>query len=39
VGLDYVEIVLRTEDFFAISIEDSEASGVRTIGITSFGAQ
>ena len=31
-GLDYVEIVLRTEDFFAIAIANEEASVVRTVG-------
>ncbi len=31
-GLDAVEIVLRTEEFFVIIIEDSEAAAVRTVG-------
>ena len=31
-GLDAVEIVLRTEDFFIITIEDDEAGAVRTVG-------
>ena len=31
-GLDYVEIVLRTEDFFAITIGDEEAGALRTVG-------
>jgi hypothetical protein len=31
-GLDVVEIVLRTEEFFVIHIEDDEAASVRTVG-------
>ena len=31
-GLDYVEIVLRTEEFFAISIADDEAGTAQTVG-------
>ena len=31
-GLDAVEIVLRAEDFFVITIEDEEAAAVRTVG-------
>jgi hypothetical protein len=31
-GLDAVEIVLRTEDLFAITIQDDEAAAVRTVG-------
>jgi acyl carrier protein len=31
-GLDYVEIVLRTEEFFAITIGDDEAGAIRTVG-------
>lgn len=31
-GLDAVEIVLRTEEFFGIGIEDEEAAYVRTVG-------
>jgi len=31
-GLDAVEIVLRTEELFAITIEDDEASAIRTVG-------
>jgi hypothetical protein len=31
-GLDAVEIVLRTEEFFVITIEDDEAAAVRTVG-------
>jgi hypothetical protein len=31
-GLDVVEIVLRTEEFFVITIEDDEAAAVRTLG-------
>ena len=31
-GLDAVEIVLRAEDFFVITIEDDEAEAVRTVG-------
>jgi hypothetical protein len=31
-GLDAVEIVLRTEEFFVIRIEDEEAATVRTVG-------
>lgn len=31
-GLDAVEIVLRTEDFFVVTIEDDEAAAVRTVG-------
>jgi hypothetical protein len=31
-GLDAVEIVLRTEELFVITIEDGEAGTVRTIG-------
>ena len=31
-GLDAVEIVLRTEELFVISIGDSEAATVRTVG-------
>lgn len=31
-GLDAVEIVLRTEEFFGIVIEDEEAASVRTVG-------
>ena len=31
-GLDYVEIVRRTEEFFAIAIGDDEAGAVRTVG-------
>ena len=31
-GLDAVEIVLRTEELFHISIEDEEAATVRTVG-------
>lgn len=31
-GLDAVEMVLRAEEFFAINIDDDEASSVRTVG-------
>lgn len=31
-GLDAVELVLRTEEFFVISIEDDEAGSARTVG-------
>jgi hypothetical protein len=31
-GLDAVEIVLRTEEFFVITIDDEEAAAVRTGG-------
>jgi hypothetical protein len=31
-GLDAVEIVLRTEALFVITIEDDEAAAVRTVG-------
>ncbi len=31
-GLDAVEIVLRTEEVFTIEINDEEAAGVRTVG-------
>jgi hypothetical protein len=31
-GMDAVEIVLRTEELFAITIPDDEASAVRTVG-------
>jgi len=31
-GLDAVEIVLRTEELFVITIEDAEAGAVRTVG-------
>jgi hypothetical protein len=31
-GLDAVEIVLRTEELFAITIADDEAAAVRTVG-------
>jgi acyl carrier protein len=31
-GLDAVEIVLRTQEFFGIAIEDQEAAAVRTVG-------
>ena len=31
-GLDAVEIVLRTEEFFGIAIADDEAAAVRTVG-------
>lgn len=31
-GLDAVEIVLRTEEFFDIGIEDAEMAAVRTVG-------
>ena len=31
-GLDAVEIVLRTEELFVINIEDDEAAAVRTVG-------
>jgi len=31
-GLDAVEIILRTEELFAISIADDEAEAVRTVG-------
>jgi hypothetical protein len=31
-GLDAVEIVLRTEDLFAITLSDEEAAAVRTVG-------
>ncbi len=31
-GLDSVEIVLRTEEFFVINIGDDEAASVRTVG-------
>jgi hypothetical protein len=31
-GLDAVEIVLRTEELFVIEISDEEASAVRTVG-------
>ncbi len=31
-GLDAVEIVLRTEDLFAITLTDDEAAAVRTVG-------
>ena len=31
-GLDAVEIVLRAEEFFVITIEDEEAASVRTVG-------
>jgi len=31
-GLDAVEIVLRTEELFVITIEDDEAAAVRTVG-------
>ena len=32
VGLDSVEIVLRTEELFAIEIDDDDAAKVRTVG-------
>jgi hypothetical protein len=31
-GLDAVEIVLRTEEFFVITIEDDEAVAICTVG-------
>jgi hypothetical protein len=31
-GLDAVEIILRTEELFAITIPDDEAGNVRTVG-------
>jgi hypothetical protein len=31
-GLDAVEIVLRTEDLFAITLTDDDAAAVRTVG-------
>jgi hypothetical protein len=31
-GMDAVEIVLRTEDFFGIAIGDADAAAVRTVG-------
>ena len=31
-GLDAVELVLRTEDLFAISFTDHEAAAIRTVG-------
>ena len=31
-GLDAVEIVLRTEELFTITIEDAEAAAARTVG-------
>jgi acyl carrier protein len=31
-GLDAVEIVLRTEELFVITIGDDEAAAVRTVG-------
>ena len=31
-GLDAVEIVLRTEEFFGVAIADDEAGAVRTVG-------
>ena len=31
-GLDAVEIVLRTEELFVITIEDDETAAVRTVG-------
>lgn len=31
-GLDAVEIVLRTEELFGVTIEDAEAATVRTVG-------
>jgi hypothetical protein len=31
-GLDAVEMVLRTEEFFVINIGDDEAASVRTVG-------
>ncbi len=31
-GMDAVEIVLRTEELFAITLTDDEASAVRTVG-------
>jgi acyl carrier protein len=31
-GLDAVEIILRTEDLFVVAISDDEAASVRTIG-------
>ena len=31
-GLDAVEIVLRTEELFVIAINDEEAAAVRTVG-------
>ena len=31
-GMDAVEICLRTEEFFAITLTDDEASAVRTVG-------
>jgi len=31
-GLDAVEIVLRTEELFAITIKDDEVATVRTVG-------
>lgn len=31
-GLDYVEIVLRTEQFFAIAITNEDATNVRKVG-------
>ena len=31
-GLDAVEIVLRTEEFFGVAITDEEAAAVRTVG-------
>lgn len=31
-GLDSVELVLRAEELFVITIEDEEAAAVRTVG-------
>jgi hypothetical protein len=31
-GLDAVEIILRTEELFVITVEDDEAAAVRTVG-------
>ena len=32
VGLDAIEIVISTEEFFGIAIEDEEAAAARTVG-------